>query len=95
MVFVKRTEKEMAELAGTLQNAVTALCKKKPFGIVTNKNFKILRVVWMKNYEKEEWYNGIGMKILMQAFSDKHGINVKEVTVDECGGSTIYLVKEK
>jgi len=90
----KKTREEMIELAYALQNAVTVLCSKRPLRITTNKDNSILRIVWMKGYEKKEWYNAAGMKILTAAFTDKHGIYVKEITVDECNHSAVYLTKK-
>jgi hypothetical protein len=90
----KKTRDEMIELAYDLQNAVTALCSKRPLRITTNKDHKLLRIVWMKGYEKKEWYNAAGMKILTAAFTDKYGIQIREITVDECNDSAVYLTKK-
>jgi hypothetical protein len=90
----KKTKDEMTELAYNLQNAVTALCNKRPLRITTNKDHKLLRIVWMRDYEKKEWYNAVGMKILITAFTDKYGIQIREIVVDECNDSAVYLTKK-
>lgn len=94
MAGKKRTREEMIELAYDIQNAVTALCGKRPLRITTNKDHSVLRIVWMRDYERKEWYSGVAMKILIQAFTDKHKIHVKEITVDECNDSAVYLTKK-
>jgi len=91
---IKKTREEMIALAYDLQKAVTALCSKRPLRITTNKDHKLLRIVWMKDYEKKEWYNAVGMKILITAFMDKYGIHVKEITSDQCNDSAVYLTKK-
>ena len=89
----KRTKEEMISLAYDLQNAITAFCGHRPLRITTNKDFKLLRVVWMRDYERKEWYNGVGMKILLSAFSDKHHIPVREITAEESKESAVWLTK--
>ena len=89
----KRTKEEMISLAYDLQNAIVAFCGHRPLRITTNKDFKLLRVVWMRDYERKDWYNGVGMKILLSAFSDKHHIQVREITVEESKESAVYLTK--
>lgn len=94
MASTKRNIEEMITLAYDLQNAVIALCGKRPLRITTNKDHKLLRIVWMKSYEKKEWYEAVAMKILIQAFIDKHDIHVREITADECNDSAVYLTKK-
>ena len=89
----KRTMDEMIGLAYDLQNAIIAICGRRPLRITTNKDFKLLRVMWMKDYERKEWYNGIAMKILLQAFYDKHGIYVREITSESDSHTSVYLTK--
>jgi len=94
MAAQKKSREEMIALAYDLQNAVIAVCGRRPLRITTNKDHKLLRIVWMESYERKEWYNAIAMKILIQAFTDKHKIHVKEITVDECNDSAVYLTKK-
>jgi hypothetical protein len=89
----KRSKEEMISLAYDLQNAIVAFCGHRPLRITTNKDFKLLRVVWMQGYERKEWYNGVGMKILLAAFSDKHHIQVCEITAEESKESAVWLTK--
>lgn len=93
MADKKRSMDEMIKLAYDLQNAIIALCGKRPLRITTNKDFKLLRILWMKDYERKEWYDGIAMKILIQAFSDKYGIHVREITPEQDNYSAVYLTK--
>jgi hypothetical protein len=90
----KRTFEEMVELAYSLQEAVTALCGRRPLRITTNKDYKLLRIVWMRDFEKKEWYDGVSMKILIQAFMDKHGIHIREIPIEESKESAVYLTKK-
>ncbi len=89
----KRTKEEMIKLAYDLQNAIIALCGKRPLRITTNKDFKLLRVVWMDSYERKEWYNGTVMRILLDAFMDKNSIHVREITVGQDKASAVWLTK--
>lgn len=93
MTAKKRTMEEMITLAYDLQNAIIALCGKRPLRITTNKDFKLLRILWMKDYERKEWYSGVAMKILIQAFSDKHGIHIREITPESDSHTSVYLTK--
>ena len=89
----KRTKEEMITLAYDLQNAIVAFCGHRPLRITTNKDLKLLRVVWMRDYERKDWYNGVGMKILLAAFSDKHHIPVREISNEESKESAVWLTK--
>lgn len=91
----KHTKEEMISLAFSLQEAVVALCGRRPLRITTNKDFKVLRIVWMKDFERKEWYQNVGMKILISAFTDKHGIPIREVTAEDDSRTAVYLTKEE
>ncbi|HNW81739.1 MAG TPA: hypothetical protein PKG52_02495 [bacterium] len=93
MAGKKRSMDEMIQLAYDLQNAIIALCGKRPLRITTNKDFKLLRILWMRDFERKGWYDGVAMKILIQAFSDKHGIPVREITPEQDNYSAVYLTK--
>ncbi len=89
----KRTFEEMVKLAYDLQNAIIALCGKRPLRITTNKDFKLLRVVWAQSYERKDWYDGVSMGILIDAFMDKHKIHVREISKDQDKESAVWLTK--
>ena len=89
----KRTKDEMIELAYSLQNAIKALCGKRPVRIETNKDFKLLRVVWGRDYERKDWYDGAAMGILLEAFGMKHGIFIRQIAVEQSKYSAVYLTK--
>jgi hypothetical protein len=90
----KRTFDDMVKLAYDLQNAIIALCGKRPLRITTNKDFKLLRVVWAQSFERKDWYDGVSMKILIDAFMDKHDIHVREITVEQDKESAVWLTKK-
>jgi len=90
----KRSFDEMVELAYNLQNAILALCGKRPLRITTNKDFKLLRIVWPQSYERKEWYNAIAIKILIEAFIDKHNIHIREIPVEDDKESAVWLTKK-
>jgi hypothetical protein len=89
----KRTREEMVELAYSLQNAIKALCGKRPVRIETNKDHKLLRVVWGRDYERKDWYDGAAMGILIDAFGSKHGIHIRQIAVEQSKHSAVYLTK--
>ncbi len=89
----KRTREEMIELAYDLQNSIKALCGKRPVRIETNKDHKLLRVVWGRDYERKDWYDGAAMGILLEAFGMKHGIHIRQIAVEQSKYSAVYLTK--
>lgn len=89
----KRSREEMIELAYTLQDAIKALCGKRPVRIETNKDHKLLRVVWGRDYERKEWYDGAAMGILLEAFGMKYGLYIREIPVEQSKHSAVYLTK--
>jgi len=91
----KRTREEMVELAYDLQNAIIALCKKRPVRIETNKDHQLFRIVWGHSYERKDWYNATAMKILIEAFGQKHNIHIREISLEQSKPHAIYLTKKE
>jgi hypothetical protein len=89
----KRTFEEMVKLAYDLQNAIIAVCGKRPLRITTNKDFKLIRIVWTHSYEKKDWYDGVSIRIVIDAFMDKHKIHIREISKDQDKESAVWLTK--
>ena len=91
--MIKKTREEMIELAYNLQEAIIAITKKRPTRITTNREHSILRVVWADSYEKREWYNGEGVRIVIEAFIQKYGIHINEIAKSREKKRHIWLTK--
>ena len=52
-----------------------------------------MRVVWVQSYERKDWYDGVAMKILIDAFIDKHKIHIREISKDQDKESAVWLTK--
>ena len=92
---MKRTREEMVELAYDLQNAIKALCGKRPVRIETNKDHQLFRVVWGHRYERKDWYDASAMRILIEAFGAKHNIHIREISLEQSKPHAIYLTKKE
>ena len=89
----KKTREEMIEIAYNLQNAIIEITKKRPVRITTNREHSILRLVWADGYETRDWYNGAAVRIVIEAFIQKHGIHINEIAKSREKKSHIWLTK--
>jgi len=92
----KKPREEMIALAYELQNEIMeATNGRRPWKITTNREHTVLRVVWQYGYEKREWYDGPSVNRIIEAFSEKCGINVHETTKDREKHTSVWLTKRE
>ena len=90
----KRTREEMIEIAYKLQNSIMAVTgNKRPLRITTNREHTIIRIVWMRDYERKEWYVADGVRIVIEAFKQKYSIHIHEITKERDKRSAVWLTK--
>ncbi len=93
---MKKVSREtIVAIAYDLQNALTEITHKRPIRITTNREHSILRVVWPDKYEKKEWYNVTGVRIVLEAFEHKYGIHIRELAKSQEKKSAVWLTKKE
>lgn len=90
----KLTREEMTDIAYELQDSIMAVSgNKRPIRITTNREHSIIRIVWMRDYERKEWYAAKEVQAVIDSFIEKYGIHIYEITKDRDKRTAVWLTK--
>lgn len=90
----KFTKEEMIEIAYTIQDEIINALNKRPWKITTNREFTVIRIVWVRDYEKREWYDHSKVEEIIEKYIDKYGIYIREITKERDKKTSVWLTKK-